>query len=189
MPILIVLATAVYADNQIVVTDADIELNIKPVQEALVKYGLQFVNYPPVILTDRKSLATDFDDFDHDGLTKSEFEGIRDPGTGTFITSKTNAKLLSVKISIVNGLSADNFQRVYAHELCHAWIAQQGNRSLDRPFEEGSCEAVSYLAVATIGLQSARSILNNIEHNKNQLYGGGMLPCDSIFTITGWKTG
>lgn len=67
-------------------------------------------------------------------------------------------------ISLLAGLTATGTRAVYAHELAHAWSADNvpAGRGLDRDAKEGFCELIAYLLMEQMGDQKG---MRDIEQN------------------------
>lgn len=160
---LLVIALPALAEEEIVTTEDQANYHARVVYESVKKYGFEFKE-PVVIRIANEQAMTE-------ALHKSGAAGLSRMTYNDLPTGKKN--LVSVEISIQSGFSVANFQRHLAHELCRVWIHQQGNDGLDKVFEEGSCEALSFLAVYEIGSPDSTRIMSSIENNSDTIYGVG----------------
>jgi len=159
---LLVIALPALAEQEIVSTEVRANDYSRAVYEAMRKYGFEFKEPVAVRLVDEKTLLEESKTSGTAGLTRLEYQVV--PG---------GRKLISSEILILSGFSVPIFQRHLAKELCHVWIHQQGNHELHKIFEEGSCEAISFIAVHEIGSPEAAVIMRSIEYNPDKICGVG----------------
>ncbi len=66
-----------------------------------------------------------------------------------YFRARTNQHVVHFQISVMSALSRAETKSTYAHELSHAWVAQNVSRErrkkLDQDAQEGFCELISYL--------------------------------------------
>jgi hypothetical protein len=66
-----------------------------------------------------------------------------------YFLAKTNRHVVRFDISIMSALSRAEVKSTYAHELSHAWVAQnvpsERKKNLGKDSQEGFCELISYL--------------------------------------------
>lgn len=160
---LLVIASPALAEEELVTTEAQANNHARVVYESVKKYGFEFKE-PVVIRIANEQAMTE-------ALHTSGAAGVTHMSYYDLPPGKKN--LVSVEIFIQSGFSVTNFQRHLAHELCRVWIHQQGNHELDKVFEEGSCEALSFIAVYEIGSPDAARIMSSIETNSDTIYGVG----------------
>ena len=158
----LLIALPALAGEEVVSTIVQVNDYSRAVYEAIKKYGFEFKEPVAVTLVDEKTLLEASKTSGTAGLTRLEYQVV--PG---------GKNLISSEILILGGFSVPIFQRHLAKELCHVWIHQQGNHELNRIFEEGSCEAISFIAVYEIGSPEAAMIMRSIEHNPDTIYGVG----------------
>ncbi len=158
----LLIALPALAEEEVVSTIVQVNDYSRAVYEAIKKYGFEFKEPVAVTLVDEKTLLEASKTSGTAGLTRLEYQVV--PG---------GKNLISSEILILSGFSVPIFQRHLAKELCHVWIHQQGNHELHRIFEEGSCEAISFIAVYEIGSPEAAMIMRSIEHNPDTIYGVG----------------
>ena len=150
------------AEENVVTTETQVKNYSRAVYDSLKKYGFEFNEIVVVKLVDAKMLTEVSQTSGIAGLAKTEYQNL-----------SGRRKVISDEILLQSGLSVPVFQRHLVHELCHIWVRRQGNFELDRIFEEGSCEALSFIAVYEIGSHDAARIMSSIENNPDVIYGNG----------------
>jgi hypothetical protein len=159
---LLALVLPAFAEDEVVITEAQVNNYSGVVYEALRKYGFEFGERVTVRLANEETIAEISKTPGAGGLAHMDYQDL-----------PSGKKLVLTEILIQSGLSVAVFQRYLAHELCHVWTHQQGNYELDRIFEEGSCEVFSFIAVYEIGSPDAPSIMSAIETRSDAIYGAG----------------
>ena len=76
-------------------------------------------------------------------------------------------------IRILKGLPPIHFGRAVAHEIGHAWLAQQGAVELPPAIEEGVCELFAYAWLKRQGPPIAARLREALRTNPDRTYGGG----------------
>ncbi|MET8756653.1 protein DA1 [Lentzea sp. NPDC004782] len=78
-----------------------------------------------------------------------------------------------VGIHIARGLTATHFGSTVAHEIGHAWLAQQGARHLDLVVEEGVCELFAGAWLKRQRTAFADTLRQSALDNPDPVYGAG----------------
>jgi hypothetical protein len=78
-----------------------------------------------------------------------------------------------IMIRILAGLPSTLFGAVVAHELGHAWLAQNGSRPAESSIEEGFCELVAHASLKRLHTPFAAGLREQIRDNPDPVYGAG----------------
>lgn len=113
------------------------------VQDEMNRLFSRFTSFPTnvdVHIVDRVTLLAKF---------KVPGNDFQCPDILGFFQPKTNHQVPHYDISLMSALSRPELRSTSAHELSHAWVAQnvsvERRENLDRDAEEGFCELISYL--------------------------------------------
>jgi hypothetical protein len=86
----------------------------------------------------------------------------------------TNQSQVEHRISLMSGLPMGSLQAVCAHELAHAWIAENVPSSrepaLDRDAQEGFCELIAYLYADSLGDEREKALLLENAYTRGQVH-------------------
>jgi hypothetical protein len=88
----------------------------------------------------------------------------------------------SHKIFVLNGLPVINIESIIAHELMHAWLAQNTKDNQSKSITEGSCNFISYLYLKKQNSDvRALQLIDGIEKDPSSVYGAGFRSIKSRF--------
>lgn len=77
------------------------------------------------------------------------------------------------KMQVLDGLPAEHFETILAHEFGHAWLFLNNFPVLDLQVEEGLCELFEYLWLIEQKSEIARFRMKKMRETKDKIYGGG----------------
>ncbi|MCA9733662.1 MAG: protein DA1 [Deferribacteres bacterium] len=91
------------------------------------------------------------------------------------------------KIQILDGLPAEHFVTIAAHEFGHAWLFLNNYPELDLQVEEGICELFEYLWLSEQKTEIARFRIKKMMETKDKIYGGGFRKALAAYKKHGLK--
>jgi hypothetical protein len=96
---------------------------------------------------------------------------------------KNNKKETSFnhKIYVLSGLPSLNIEGIVAHELMHAWTAENTPNNQTSDVREGSCNFISYQYLLFSSDPDLKYLLLNMEKNPDPFYGAGFLKIKNRF--------
>ena len=76
-------------------------------------------------------------------------------------------------VYILSGMPEINFISTAAHELMHVWLYLNASFDMDKSLSEGSANYASYLVLRNRRVDRARFLIENLESDRDPVYGGG----------------
>jgi hypothetical protein len=108
-------------------------------------------------------------------------EGFCYSGSAKYISGKLKKTLFTHKIYVLNGIPALSLEVIIAHELMHAWLAENTTGKHPPDEIEGSCNYISYLYLLTSTDPEAKFYIKRMELNSDPVYGKGYLKIKKRF--------
>lgn len=90
-----------------------------------------------------------------------------------YINSKKKGTSYTHNIYVLSGLPSLNIEGILAHELLHAWAAENTPNDQPSDVREGSCNFISYQYLFTSSDPDVKFLLLNMEKNPDPVYGIG----------------
>jgi len=129
-------------------------------RDDMAQLGIELKPRVQVRIVDPAELT---DDHRSTGVLLALTDAIRTVATG---------ELVKNEIRVARGLPGVVFGRVVAHEMLHAWLAQQGCQ-LDATLEEGVCELFAYAWLKRHPSPFADALREQMKLNPDPVYGDG----------------
>jgi hypothetical protein len=137
------------------------------VSDDLDRLFSRFTSFPTNIdvhIVDRVSLLA---------LFKVPGNDFKCPDVLGYFQAKTNRHKLQFEISLMSALSRAELKATCAHELSHAWVAQNVSahrkEELDQDAEEGFCELISYLLMDSENEQAQKKVILESTYTRGQI--------------------
>ncbi|KAA3619662.1 MAG: protein DA1 [Calditrichaeota bacterium] len=77
------------------------------------------------------------------------------------------------KMQVLDGLPAEHFTSILAHEFGHAWLFLNNYPHLDLQVEEGLCELFEYLWLRSQNSEISRFRIKKMKEGQDRIYGAG----------------
>jgi hypothetical protein len=108
-------------------------------------------------------------------------------GFTTCLTTYKNNQAISKNqaIYILNGLPLLEFNGVLSHEMMHVWLNERDIKLTD-PETEGFCNLGTMKVYQDDGSEFAKILLDNMEKDKNPIYGNGYQDMKKQLEALGW---
>ena len=112
----------------------------------------------------------------------SQLEGFCNSESMTEYLNKIKKKtLFNHKVYVLSGLPAVNLEAVIAHELMHAWTAENTLNNQPLNVKEGSCNFIAYQYLFYSTDSEVKYLLMNMDKNPDPIYGVGFLKIKNKF--------
>ncbi len=138
------------------------------VQDEMDRFFSRFTSFPTnvdVHVVDRVTLLA---------LFKIPGNDFACPDILGYFQSKTNHRVVRYDISIMSALSRAESKSTFAHELSHAWVAQnvpaERRKNLDRNAQEGFCELMSYLLMDADNEEGEKNAILKSSYTRGQIH-------------------
>ena len=109
-----------------------------------------------------------------EGFCKSE-------GQTEYVNTKKKKTIYNHKIYVLNGLLSLNLEAILAHELMHAWTAENTPNNQPLDIREGSCNFISYQYLFTSIDPDVKYLIMSMDKNPDPVYGLGFQKIKSRF--------
>jgi hypothetical protein len=100
-------------------------------------------------------------------------EGFISESQTDFVNMKKKKTIYNHKIYVLNGLPSLNLEVILAHELMHAWAAENTNVIQPPDVREGSCNFISYQYLLSSIDPDVKYLIISMDRNPDPVYGTG----------------